>query len=114
MEKQKLTSYSVNESLQILEKEILEKTGLSRAVLHRKAIDYFYNSEDHHIHPRLLITKKTDPLYVRRSRKEPVYVTEDMRRKMREIGSLPYNNCTDGVVFFHALMTYCGLHKGFI
>lgn len=109
MTNQNLTSFSVNRSVQILEQEILEETGLSKAAFHRKAVEYFYNCGDRHVHPRLLITKRTDPLYVKRDAREQVYVSEKMRTQIKEISALPYNQCSDGTVFFHALMIYCNI-----
>lgn len=107
MTKRKLTTYCVNESIQLLERKILQETGISRAAFHRKAVDYLYKSEDRKVHPRLLITEKKNPLYVRRAAKEPVYLDAEMERKLKEIAALTYNHCSEGTVFFHALLIYC-------
>lgn len=102
----KLTSFSVNRSVLILEQEILKKTGLSKAVYHQKAVEYLYTSGEYQIHPRLLLGK-SDPLYVQRDAREQVYISEEMRRMLKEIADL--NGCSIGVVFFHALLIYSNI-----
>lgn len=108
MSKKSLTSYSVNRSVQELEKIILEKTGLKKATLHEKAIEYFYNEKNDQVHPRLLL-HANEKGYVERDTREQVYVSEEMRRMIRELAELPYNQCDESTVFFHALMTYCNI-----
>lgn len=109
MAREQLTSFSVNQSVKNLEAFVIKKTGLPKAVLHRKAVEYLYHSENRQVHPRLLITKRSDPEYVIRDAREQVYVSDIMRQQLHEIAELPCNNCSDGVVFFHALMVYCNI-----
>ena len=61
------TSFVVNESLQLLEQNILDKTGIPRTLLHNKAFAEFLKGE-RYVLPRLLIKKKSDPEYVRRDK----------------------------------------------
>ena len=61
------TSFVVNESLQLLEQNVLDKTGIPRTLLHNKAFAEFLKGE-RYVQPRLLIKKKSDTGYVRRDK----------------------------------------------
>lgn len=100
----KLTSFRINKSLQILIGELMNRDGCTKHYIHFQAIKYFYDSTNHHVYPRLLISKSSAPEYVKRDCKEQVYVTEEMQNMLKELAD--YNQCTLGTVFFHALLIY--------
>ena len=101
---QKLTSFRINKSLQTLINELMKRDGCTKHYIHFQAIKHFYDSTNHHVYPRLLISRSSDPEYVKRDCKEQVYVTDEMQTMLEELAS--YNQCTLGTVFFHALLIY--------
>ena len=100
----KLTSFRVNKSLKILISELMKRDGCTKHYIHYQAIKHFYDSADHQVYPRLLISRSSDPDYVKRDCKEQVYVTDEMQNMLEELSV--YNQCTLGTVFFHALLIY--------
>lgn len=78
------TSFVVNESLQLLEQNVLDKTGIPRTLLHNKAFAEFLKGE-RYVQPRLLIKKKSDPGYVRRDKIEQAYIEADIKAEFQRI-----------------------------
>lgn len=110
----KLTQFSITKTLQDAENRVLQETGLTRTVYHKKALENYFLQENPTIHERLLIRKKSDPQYVRRRVNEAVYLSEEEREKLSEIAQK--YNVSIGTVFLEALLEYtvtqierCGL-----
>lgn len=106
----KLTSFRINKSLKILISELKKRDGCTKHYIHFQAIKYFYDSSNHHVYPRLLISRSSDSDYVKRDCKEQVYVTNEMQNMLEELAG--YNQCTLGTVFFHALLIYVAEKMG--
>lgn len=100
------TSFRVNKQVKDMISQLALKEGRStRASIHRRAIESFYNSADKKVHPRLLIVKHKDPDYVYRGEREQVYVDDEMQRMIDELVELN-GGCTPGTIVFHALLVY--------
>lgn len=100
----KKTSFKLTKSLLDLECEILSHMDIPRTTFHRRAIDKFIR-EGGTINPRLLVTKRNDPQYVKKEEIEQIYLDEERENQLREIAD--QNNCTVSVVLFQALLDYC-------
>lgn len=101
---EKRTSFSVTTAIQAMEERILAVTGLSRTVYHRKALQKYLEQENPQINPRLLITKRSDPLFVRKPASEPVYLSEEDREGLEKLAE-KYGTSI-GTVFLQALLEY--------
>ena len=98
------TSFVVNESLQLLEQNVLDKTGIPRTLLHNKAFAEFLKGE-RYVQPRLLIKKKSDPGYVRRDKIEQAYIESEIKADFQRIAK--EKKCTASDLYFQALLDYC-------
>lgn len=98
------TSFVVNESLQLLEQNVLDKTGIPRTLLHNKAFAEFLKGE-RYVQPRLLIKKKSDPGYVRREKIEQAYIEAEIKAEFQRIAK--EKKCTASDLYFQALLDYC-------
>lgn len=98
------TTYMITKTVQKIEELILRTTGLPRTVLHKKAIDFFFEKEEPRISPRLLIKDKNNPEYVMKDTIEPVYIEPADRERMKEVAKKFHT--TMSVVFLEALMEY--------
>lgn len=97
------TSFLVTESLQAIEKMVLEVTELPSTIHHRRAYDQFLGG-DRVINERLLIKNRKDPMYVHRNALEQTYIFEDQYKEFLRIAH--DNNCNKTVVYFQALLEY--------
>lgn len=102
----KLTSFRINQQVKNMIGELSEREGRSaRSSIHRRAILSFYKSSDRKVLPRLLITKRKDPMYVPRDVREQIYVDDEMQQMIDELVAVN-DDCSQGVVVFHALLIY--------
>lgn len=100
----KPTSFKITSSLNYLENEILKETGLSHTEFQRKAIDAFLQGKQE-ISPRLKIKRRSDPNYIRKTVKEPIYLDQDREKKIRIVANR--EGCGITIVLFQALYDYC-------
>lgn len=100
----KLTFIKVTPEFVEIEKRLLEKTGLSKAAFHRKALEHFLEGSME-IDPDLRITERTNPAYVKRTEREGIYLTDDMRERLKEVAQEKGIKYT--VLTFQALLNYC-------
>lgn len=89
--------------------EVLEDTGWSATLFIKKAIDLLLSQPCPKIDERFLITKRTDPEYIKRDHLYHAYIEEDQMEKILEIAEK--YNCKYSVVIFQALYDYCFLLK---
>ena len=102
----KKTSFKITKSLLDLENAILANMDIPRTVFHRRMIDDFVK-RDGEIMPRLLITRKTDPAYIRKEAFEQIYLDDERRIQIEKIAKK--YNCKQGIVLFQMLLDYCCL-----
>lgn len=107
----KKTSFKITASVKYIEEEILKETGLSQAVFHRKAIDYFLNGEQL-VNKEFLKTraKKEEPDYIKKSITEQIYLDEEREQSIltcAEKNSTTETVCKKTTVLFQALYDYC-------
>lgn len=98
------TSFRISKSLYDLENIILSQMDIPRTVFHRRMIDYFIETGGA-VTPRLLITRKADPDYVKRESTEQIYLDDVRRDQLERIAQK--NGCRIGTVLFQAMLSYC-------
>lgn len=99
----KNTSYSVTSNLIELQKEYIVKTGIPSTVLHKRAIEALYESDNWNILPELRVHKRA-PGRLIRDAKLRVYMDDEMEAMLQELAQ--YNKCDRSSAFFHALLMY--------
>lgn len=89
--------------------EVLEDTGWSATLFIKKAIDLLLSQPEPKIDPKFLITKRTDPEYIKRDHLYHAYIEEEQMEQILELAEK--HNCKYSVVIFQALYDYCFLLK---
>lgn len=100
------TSFLITRSLQELENAILAKMDINRTIFHRRMIDHFVEV-DGKINPRLYITNRTDPEYIKMECIEQIYIDEERNKKIEELAER--HGIKKGKILFQALLDYCCL-----
>lgn len=103
--KMQKTSFKVTKSLQELEELILSNMDIPRTAFHRRMIDNFLRKEDKRLDPRLYITKRSDPGYIRMDVLEQIYLDENRYNQIGELAEQMGSNRSR--VLFQMLMDYC-------
>lgn len=103
--KKQFSSYISKEVYDIME-FLIEREEINRVVFVRRAIRYYMES-DRNIEPRLRITKRSDPDYVKRGAFVPVYLEQETREQLE--WAAQEQNCTLSQAFFQAILNYCAV-----
>lgn len=103
--KKQFSSYISKEVCDIME-FLIEREEISRVVFVRRAVRYFMES-DRSIEPRLRITKRSDPDYVKRGAFVPVYLDQETRDQLE--WAAQEQHCTLSQAFFQAILNYCAV-----
>ena len=98
------TSFVVNESLQLLEQNVLDKTGIPRTLLHNKAFAEFLKGE-RYVQPRLLIKKNSVDCFLCIYKILQAYIYADIKSYFQRLAK--EKKCTASDLYFQALLDYC-------
>ncbi len=103
MEKKKTTFY-ITEELRDLMYFLMEKEDLPKINFFRRAINMFLEGTQK-IDSRILITKRSDPAYIKRDICEPFYMDLKQYHEIEQVAK--EQNCKMAQVVFQALVDYC-------
>lgn len=103
--KKLFSSYISKEVCDIME-FLIGREEISRVVFVRRAIRYYMES-DRSIEPRLRITKRSNPDYVKRGALVTVYLEQETREQLE--WAAQEQNCTLSQAFFQAILNYCAV-----
>lgn len=98
------TSFRITRSLRDLENAILAKMDINRTIFHRRMIDYFVEM-DGKVNPRLYITDRKNPGYIKMECIEQIYLDEERNEKIEELAEK--HGVKKGKILFQALLDYC-------
>lgn len=105
VEKKKTTFYLTSE-LRALMQFLMQREDLPKINFLRRAFRMFIEGS-HYIDERVLITKRTDPLYIKRDVCEGLYIDIDQYEALEKIAE--EKKCKVAHVIFQALVDYCSI-----
>lgn len=97
--------YITEECLRLIE-YLSVREEITQVVFIRRAVRYFL-SGDRKIDPRIMITKWSDPQYIRRNALLPIYIDCDQKEELEAVAAEQGGTFTQA--FFQAMISYCAL-----
>ena len=98
-------SYYINEEIRKLIKFLAKREEITKVVFYRRALRRFIEG-DHMIEPRILITERNHPDYIRRGVLETIQLDPEQKQAVKLIAE--EKGCNEGQVMFMAVLEYCG------
>lgn len=100
------TSVNITEECLRLIEYLCVREEITQVVFIRRAIRYFL-SGDRKIDPRIMITKWSDPQYIRRNALLPIYIDCQQKEELEIIAA--EQGAKFSHAFFQAMISYCAL-----
>lgn len=100
----KLHTFYITKNLNVLTKYLVQREEVTKIVFLRRAIRYFL-AGDQKIDPRIEISKRTDPEYIKRDVLFPVYLDSKEKEILENLAE--EKHCRESQVFFQILLDYC-------
>lgn len=98
-----LSSYLSQEVYDIMD-FLVEREEMKKVVFVKRAIRDFMQGE-RKIDERVLITARTDPMYIERNKMVTVELDEEQREQLLVVAR--ENGCNQSQVFFQCILNYC-------
>ncbi|WP_346663742.1 hypothetical protein [uncultured Merdimonas sp.] len=102
----KTTSFYITQDLRDLVTFLRYREEMSKRNFYRRAMRYFL-AGDHQIDPRLRITEREDPEYIRRD--VPETMTFDVGQMMQIKQVAAEQDCKECHVIFQGVLNYCAM-----
>lgn len=83
-----------------------EREEITKVVFFRRSLERFFTSGQR-VSPRILITERNDPDYIKRDRLVMTYIEEDLWQIMKQTSE--DQHCNLSQVFFSAVVNYCAV-----
>ena len=100
------TSFYITQEIRDLVKFLSKREEITKTVFYRRAMRSFFNTNSK-IDPRIMITERTDPDYIKRDVLESMLFETEQKEKIEEMAE--QLGCSEGCVIFQALIDYCAL-----
>lgn len=100
------TSFYISENLREVVNFLYKREEVTKIVFYKRAVKHFL-SQDTQIHPRILITERSHPAYVKRNVLETIKFESDLKTRIAEMAK--QKQCSEGQIIFQALTDYCAL-----
>jgi hypothetical protein len=97
--------YVTEECLRLIE-FLSVREEVTQVVFIRRAIRYFL-SGDKKIDSRIMITKWSDPQYIRRNALMPIYIDCEQKKELEDVAAEQGGKFSQA--FFQAMISYCAL-----
>lgn len=100
------TSFYITQDLRDLVSFLRKREEMTKVVFYRKAIRIFF-AGDQKIDPRIMITERSDPEYIRRDVLETMTFDSVQREQIKDLAAK--RNCNEGQIIFQAVLNYCAM-----
>lgn len=104
--KKSLFSSYISKEVNEVAEYLIRREEISKVVFVRRAIRSFMDSEQV-IEPRVKITRRTDPDYIKREILFVTYMEEEQKQQLKRVAA--DQNCTLSQVFFQVILNYCAV-----
>lgn len=99
------TSFYLTKNLRDLSRFLHKREEITKIVFYRRALKYYFEV-DGEVDPKVLITERNHPDYIRRDAPETVKIDLDLKAKIEELAL--EKGYKEGQVMFMAVLDYCG------
>ena len=100
------TSFYLTKNLRDLSRFLHKRDEITKVVFYRRALKYYFEV-DGTVDPKVLITERSHPDYIRRDAVETVKIDIDLKAQIEELAL--EKNYTEGQIIFMAIVDYCTL-----
>lgn len=105
-EKKALFSSYISKEVNEVAEYLIRREEISKVVFVRRAIRSFMDS-DQVVEPRVKITKRSDPDYIKKESLFVTYIEEKQKEQLKSVAA--EQGCTLSQVFFQTILHYCAV-----
>jgi hypothetical protein len=99
-------SFYISGEIRKLVTFLRKREEITKIVFYKRALRLFFEGEQK-IDPRILITERSHPDYIRREVLETVQIEPEQKQAVKKLAE--ERGCKEGHIMFMAVLEYCGM-----